>query len=149
MMTDRPIRIQSLTTPAMFIVSADVLPMSRNTAMFSAGSRRTETQPCSALEADGQKHGHVQRWKQTNRNYSRIVSPQRPPAGGHCHVGVCTSLRLEDQPSSWDMPVLHRHTGSVEKAHSSELSGQDRSTTAREGQASLWIAYASPWGMSG
>ncbi len=31
---------QSLTTPATFIVSADVLPMSRNTAMLSAAGRR-------------------------------------------------------------------------------------------------------------
>jgi len=33
-MTERPINIQSLATPAIFMVSADVFPMRRNTAML-------------------------------------------------------------------------------------------------------------------
>ena len=35
---DSPMSIQSLTTPAMFMVSAEVLPMSRNTAMLRPGA---------------------------------------------------------------------------------------------------------------
>lgn len=34
--TDIPMRSQSLTTPAMFIVRAEVFPISRKTDMFSA-----------------------------------------------------------------------------------------------------------------
>jgi hypothetical protein len=34
--TESPMSSQSFTTPAMFIVNADVFPISRKTAMFSA-----------------------------------------------------------------------------------------------------------------
>ena len=37
---ENQIRSQSLTTPAMFIVSADVFPISKNTAKFSANAQR-------------------------------------------------------------------------------------------------------------
>ena len=43
-MTERPISSQSFTTPAMFIVSADVLPISRNTAMLSAAAAESRGQ---------------------------------------------------------------------------------------------------------
>ena len=39
MIQERKMSIQSLITPAMFMVRAEVLPISRNTAMLRAGAR--------------------------------------------------------------------------------------------------------------
>ena len=40
--TERPMRIQSFTTPAMFIVRAEVLPMRRKTAKLRPVASREE-----------------------------------------------------------------------------------------------------------
>lgn len=49
---EKKISIQSLITPAMFIVSADVLPISRNTACRHS-VKLGQFKPCSAVQACG------------------------------------------------------------------------------------------------
>lgn len=45
--TERPMSIQSFTTPAMFMVNADVFPISRNTAMFKAAEHTDISLACN------------------------------------------------------------------------------------------------------
>ena len=63
MATDNPMSIQSLTTPAMFMVSAEVLPINRNTAMLRAvggkGGGVEGGERVGGL-ANRQDHGHVE-----------------------------------------------------------------------------------------